>query len=240
MVLAAGCAGCISGSLASTTGDCGSGRWSADSRQRVHVGETVEFSFALRDPLRPEATNAIGLADYCVFQIGSDRLEADIDERGRFRTACTFDDLRPDETVSVTASAYRECGGRDFKEINGTWLRNQSPYNEADEIVASSRIRLTGYRSRVRLALPRPTDEYDFSTARLLLRRRDGHTSAVYLCRPPRGGFKLEPRSARDGWWVCYQPDGDEVNPCGTTEVVFSVYDQAGNEHRITGTMETP
>ncbi|NOX59156.1 MAG: hypothetical protein GXP29_09910, partial [Planctomycetes bacterium] len=37
--------GCVSGSLATSSGDGGGGKWSLAKRQQIHVGETVEFSF---------------------------------------------------------------------------------------------------------------------------------------------------------------------------------------------------
>ena len=240
VLLAGACGGCLAGSLATNTGERGTGQWSIDRRQRVHVGETVELSFVLTEPWRQKPVNATGLADYCVFEIGADRVEADVNELGGFRAQYTFGDIHPGYTITVTARAYRQRGDRDFKKIGVTWLRNESPLNDPDDQVAGAKVRLVAYQSHVRIALPRPADEFDFATARLLIRRSDGRSTAVYRHRPPRKGFELLPRPAGDGWWVSYLPGGNQVNPCATTEVEFSVYDLAGNRHHFTDTIDTP
>ena len=233
-----GWGGCFAGSLASTTGPT-TGTWSNARHQLVHVGETVQFSFVLKKALATEGMHAEGVADYCVFNIGGDRLQADINELGTFRATYTFDRAAPGDVIPVKATAYRQYNQRDRMEIHGEWLKNQSPNNEPDQPLASASIRLTAYQSEVRLHLPPSPDDYDISTGRLVLRPNPDALVPVYAGEPGVRGFTAAP--AEDGGWIItYQPDGTEVSPYGLTQVEFSVYDLAGRERVFTDTLETP
>ena len=172
--------------------------------------------------------------------VGSDRVEADIDERGGFHAEYSIDRARPGETIRVSATAYRQREGRDYMKIAGSWLQNQSPNNKPDRKVVGASVKLFVYQSHIRFELPRSADEYDFSTAQMVIRRADGSHTVVYEHRPPRIGFTRTHREEGGGWWIDYSPSGDEVNPTGTTEVEFSIYDLAGNRHFFKKTIETP
>ncbi len=232
-------AGCRTGSLATSTDDGAGGEWSVAPRQRAHVGETVEFSFMLTEALGTEPIHAFGVADYCTFRIGDRRMDTDIDNRGGFRTRCTMDRYAAGDSVKVSATAYRERDARDQMLIAGEWITNESPNNKPDDFVATASLRLDVYQSHVRIVLPPNADGYDFSTARMILRRADGSRTMVFEHRPPRTGFAVSPQ-AGGGWLVDYAPAGDEVNHSGTTDVEFSVYDRANNRHVQTVEIETP
>ena len=86
--------------------------------QPVHVGETVRFSFVLKDPLRQKALNATGRADYCVFAIGGERIESDVERSGKFTGEYTFVNVSPGDSIIVRASAYRQRGPRDHVKVD--------------------------------------------------------------------------------------------------------------------------
>ena len=62
--------GCISGSLATSTGPNGPQAWSAASQQDAHVGEEVRFSFILVNPMLDRPMDPYGYVDYCVTSVG--------------------------------------------------------------------------------------------------------------------------------------------------------------------------
>jgi hypothetical protein len=68
----------------------------------------------------------------------------------------------------------------------------------------------------------------------------NGSPTSIYLDRPHRPGFSItgpEP----DGYYrIRYVPSGMELNPIGTTEVEFVVYDTAGHPHYASTTLDTP
>ena len=109
--------GCISGSLASSTGPRPPGNhWSVARRQMAHVGEEVHFDFLLQDWqgrfLPPQ-----GLADYCAVTVGYERIEVAPDIHGRFRFSHRFTRVQPGDRVELTTTAFRQRGGRDWMRI---------------------------------------------------------------------------------------------------------------------------
>lgn len=237
LALASG--GCVGGSLASSTGNRAGGEWSIAPRQQVHVGETVEFSFVLKQPLRAERLGAAGRADYCIFEIGDERYDVDRDEYGGFRTAHTFDQAAAGDIVTVRATAYRQNEQRDHMRIAGEWVENKSPYDKKDTRVAGGAIHLKVYQATLRVHVSPSADTLDFSTGQLTLRRYDQGITTVFQQRPLRRGFGVE-RHSGGGWWVVYHPVGNEINAYGVTPYEFSVYDFGGNRHVYSGELETP
>jgi hypothetical protein len=205
----------------------------------VHLGEEVSFDFVLRD-----ATNRLispsGWADYCAALIGDDRVEADADAEGHFQFTYRFDRVRPGQTVTVTAAAYRQRANRDFMKIAGRWYASDSPYEQADTKVASDSIRFTVYQPEIDLAVARGPDEFDPDTGVLRIRRIGGPTASIYIDRPLRPGFALTGPDPRGVYRVRYRPKADEVNPNGKTEVEFTIYDTAGLPHTLTTAIDTP
>ncbi len=231
--------GCYVGSLASTTGSRQGGRWSIERHQQVHVGERVNFSFVLRERYKAERVNAAGLADYCAFEFGADRFDVDVDEYGCFRAQYTFSELVEGQEITVAATAYRQVGERDRVKVGGRWFKPDDAKDRADEMIASDKIVLTAYQAGVDLILPHQANEYDFSTAQMVFRRVAGEVSVVFLEESGQAGFHVEAEHNGE-WRVTYTPIAGQLNTDGTTDVVFSVYDRAGNRHRLTTTLDTP
>lgn len=239
-LLVHGNSGCVSGSLATSSGDGVDGKWSIAKRQQVHVGETVEFSFVLKKPLSNDSIDARGIADYCAFTIGGDRIEAEMDMAGGFKTEYSFAGVESGVQVEVLAEAFAMRDDRDFMQISGKWLQTESPYNKPDKRVARARVVLSTYQCVVRFKLPKPEHAYDLGTGKLTFRCREGRNVSVFEHRPPRTGFEISPENADGSRWVAYLPTGDQLNPTGTTEVEFSIYDVAGNRTTFTDTLQTP
>lgn len=235
-----GSSGCLSGSLATSSGGTDGGKWSIARRQQVHVGETVEFSFVLKKAMSKDSIDAHGIADYCVFSIGGERVEAEIDEAGGFKTEFNFADAEDGRQVEVVASAYSTQDDRDFMQIAGKWLQTESPYNKPDRRIASASVLLNVYQSVVRFKLPKPEDAYDMGTGKLTFRCEGDRLVSVFEHRPPRNGFEISDENADGSRWVAYLPTGDQLNPSGTTDVEFSIYDVAGNRMTFTETLQTP
>jgi len=235
-----GATGCLSGSLATSSGETDGGKWSIAKRQQIHVGETVEFSFVLKKALAKESVDASGIADYCVFSIGGDRVEAELDEAGVFKTEYKFAGVEDGQQVQVVATAYSTQDDRDFMQIAGKWLQTESPYNKPDRRIASASVLLNVYQGVVRFKLPKPEDAYDLGTAKMTFRCAGDRLVSVFEHRPPRNGFEISDENADGSRWVAYLPTGDQLNPTGTTDVEFSIYDVAGNRMTFTETLQTP
>jgi len=239
-ILAASSGGCHQASLASSTGPRPPGhQWSMANRQMVHVGEQVAFHFVIVDSFG-RFVHPLGLADYCVTFFGNERIEATPDIEGFFQFSLPFDRIRPGQTTKVTTTAYRQLGGRDFVKIRGEWLRSDSPYEIGDRKVASDSIIFTAYEVLIELRIVRPPDDLDPETGVLRICRDDGACTSVYVDLPDRRGFTLT-GPGPDGYYrVRYQPVGNELNPTGTTDVRFTIYDQSGQPHHASLTIETP
>ncbi len=232
--------GCISGSLASNTDRHPAGyRLSDRPNQMVHVGETVEFDFVLQDSSR-RLVPPSGLADYCAALVGRDRIEIEPDLAGHFRFSHKFDDVDPGDKIEVVATAFRQRGRRDFMQVRGRWLANESPVDRPDKAVGSDSLRLTVYQRSFELSIAQPPDVLNPATGALRIRRTDGTTTIVYVDRPHRPGFTLT-GPGPDGYvHIRYLPSGDELNPSGTTDVEFVIYDVAKQPHRTVVTLDTP
>lgn len=239
-LVAALSAGCISGSLASNTGPRPRGHlWSVAGQQMMHVGEEVQFDFVLQDWAR-RLVNPLGIAEYCVVDIGNERIEVTPDVEGHFRFSRAFDQVNPGDKIKVKATAFRQRGGRDYMKIRGQWLQSDSPFEEPDRAIAGDAIKLIVYEAPIELTLVRPADDLDPETGVLRIQRTGGPTTSVFVDRPGRRGFTMtgpEP----DGYYrVRYQPRGNELSPIGTTEVEFTVYDTSGQSHYASARLETP
>ena len=232
--------GCVSGSLASSTGPRPPGwQWSTARRQAVHVGEKVEFDFVLQN-WRRQRVQPLGLADYCVARIGDERIEAEPNAEGQFRFAHTFTNVQPGDKVKVKATAYLQRGGRDYMKIRGQWIHADSPYEEPDRRFVGDSILLEVYEAPIELTLVCPPDELSPETGLLRIRRGDKATTVVLPERGDQPGFVMtgpEP----DGYYrIVYVPRGDELNPTGTTEVEFVIEDVTGHRHETRTTLNTP
>ncbi|HRX85565.1 MAG TPA: hypothetical protein P5572_11155 [Phycisphaerae bacterium] len=231
--------GCVAGSLATQTGALPGETWSNAPRQMAHVGETVPLSFVLKKPLESKSINAVGLADYCVFDVNGERYDVDVSPNGAFETEITLTHAKPGSSIPIVATAFRENEGRDHMRIAGEWLTNESPRNTPDDRIASAAVTLEIYQSHVDLTVPPLPDGLDVGTARLVLHRRNGGDAIVFVNRPPRRGFTVAALPA-GGWHITYDPAADEVNPTGTTRAEFSFYDRAGNRHEYRTELPTP
>ena len=238
--LLAGAGGCTFASLASTTGPVPpGGTWSTAPKQRVHLGETVRFDFLLVDWLS-NPIDPLGIADYCVVFIDGERIETEPDARGHFRFTHKFVQLAPGDRVTVQADAYRQRAHRDFMKVAGEWLTSESPYEISDSRVAGARLTFEVYEAVIELTIDRPAFDLDPDSGVLRIRRRDGRVVSVYSNKPGRAGFLLTGPDADGRYQVTYRPGGDELNPNGTTEIEFEVYDVSRTSHRITTRIETP
>lgn len=209
-------------------------------RQQVHVGEEVQFDFVLQNAAG-RLVQPFGLADYCASIIGDERIEAEADPVGHFQFSHLFDDVPPGATVKVTTTAYQQRGGRDFMRIRGTWLPSDSPFNERDRKVATeASLILTVYQASIDLTFAAGDEDLDPETGVLRIRKSDGSMTAIYEDRPGRPGFTLTGPDADGRYHVHYDPNGRQLNPTGTTDVTFVIYDRAGQVHEASAAIDTP
>ncbi len=243
LLVAAGClaalsaGGCaLSGSsLATNSGPLPhGGQWSVAKEQWVHVGETFDVSYAVYS----------GQADYAILQIdplGKGRVGLAAD-RGRF----VFEKLRfveptpPERPLILRASAYRERGERDFMDFNGQLLSKESPFDVGDQKIASATLKLHVYQSSVAMQVPPNPAGYKWETGKLLLYADPERPAEVRLAREYRKGFRVEGPTGTGSFLVAYDPTAEQVKRSGTTRVVLSVLDAAGNEHRQEIWLSTP
>ena len=207
--------------------------------QMGHVGETVEFNFVLVDGFR-RFVHPQGLADYCVTLAGNDRIEANPDADGCFRFSIPFENVQPGDKIKLTTTAYRQRAGRDFMKLRGQWLHSDSPYELADKKMANDSIVFTVYELPIEFTIAQPPDDFDAETGVLRIRRADGSSTSVYHDRTGRPGFTLSGPDPGGLYTVRYRPTGNQLNPTGTTEVEFAIYDRSGQPHRKSQTIETP
>ena len=232
--------GCISASLASSTGPRPPGwQWSMARRQQAHVGEKVRFDFVLKD-WRGRRVKPFGLANYCATTIGSRRIEAEPDIHGHFSFTHDFSSVRPGTTLKVTTTAYQQRGGRDFMQVRGEWLHSDSPYEEPDRKIGADSIRITIYEAPIELTIAGFTEDLDPDTGVMRIRRANGAITSVYVDRPGRPGFTLSGPDTDGCYRVHYSPKGNELNPVGTTDVDFIIHDRAGQAHEASVTIDTP
>lgn len=208
--------------------------------QYVHRGETVQFSFVLKRPLAGESISGLGLADYCVFDIGGDRDAVGLDPEGAFTYEHTFDDVKLNQPIRATATAYRLVGTQDQMNVAGEWIKNDSPYDEPDVFVATASVRLIPYQAIVSIDLPVVWKSVDLDHAVLtLFRERDEKQTRVLRQRGQISGFVIQ-ETDQGGRRIIYTPKWDEVNTTAPTDVSFSVLDATGQEYRLVDRVITP
>ncbi len=234
-----GGAGCLSGSLASDTGSRQEGRkWSLDSVQQAHVGETVKFDFLILDSfgraVRPE-----DVSDYAVLTVGDERHQTEADLHGHYSFSHSFQSVRPGDRVAVRATAYRQRDQRDYMKIGGEWLRYPGATDREDAAVGSDSVRIEIYQAVVDLSLEAPGAEFSAGAGVLEMIRRDGNRRIVYAATDGRRGFSLT-REGGDRWRIRYEPTAEELNESGQTLARFAISDAAGRRHEVEGQIDTP
>lgn len=235
----AGCA-TFPGSLATDSGPSPLG-WSEADYQFIHVGEHVEFSFVLaRDFRKNEAINPLGLVDYCIANVGGQRIEASLNDAGHYRFAYDVTDRRPGEVIDVSAAAYRIRGTRDIMKIGDEWVLADAPSDHSDRLLSHDALRLTVYDSRIELPCERPLQDLDMATARLEIIKADGSVTEVLPARESGGGFNCTGPDAHGRYLILYQPRASELNKNGTTAVRFRVRDVANNPQVFDAVLKTP
>ena len=233
-------AGCISGSLATSTGPRQIGhQWSTEKQQMVCRGEEVKFDFVLEDG-RHRFVDPAGLADYCVVIVGAERIECDADLHGHFPFSYRFDRFRPGDRVPVSATAYTLRASRDYMKISGRWMRNESPYDLPDRKGVAAKVVLTVYESPVELTIPAKRLPLDPETAVLRIHKEEGAVTTVFQDLPHRSGFHFEGPRDQGDYFVRYVPRAGELNSCGVTRVSFTIYDVAGQAYRMESEVDTP
>lgn len=239
-LLGAGSQGCISASLATSTGPRPPGQpWSTAATQKAHVGEEVLFDFVLTDPLgrflMPEH-----VADYAVLTIGEDRVETESDPSGHFAFSYKIAKTRPGEKIRIRSAAFRQLGRRDYMKVQNRWLKAESPADESDRIIAEDTLNLEVYQAVVDLTLDGSADELDAESGVLRFRRLDGKTARVYVSRAGRRGFELSGPDQAGGYRVTFRPEGADLNPTGTTDVELTIDDRGGRRHSASMVLPTP
>ena len=231
--------GCISGSLATSSGPRPPGfAWSPEERQAAHVAENVKFDFVLTDWLG-KRLDPTGLADYCVAIFDRERIEIELHPNGYFRFEHPIT-AAPDTSIPVEVTAYRQLAGRDLIKVGDQWLVSSSPFELPDRKVASASVTLLVYQCEVRLRMPRPPDDLDPETGVMRIYRDDGSSTSVYIDRPGRLGFRIT-GPGPDGYYdITFNPSGEMLNDHGTTKVDFRIHDLAGQRHECSAPIETP
>jgi len=240
-LLVAGSQGCIYGSLASDTGPSHEGVWSVAGVQQAHVGETVQFSFIVRQRGEQARLALQGVADYAAMHILEDRFEAEADLiENRFAFSCDLVGVQPERTITVTAEALETRGSRDYMEIRGQWRRSVSSVDDPDRQVVRAVIKLRTYRSRIEQPIEPATTDLDWSTARLLITRLDGEVSTVFEDKPQRPGFTLNGPDDEGRYHLQYFPLAEQINKTGTTQAGLYVLDANGRQHTYKFEFDTP
>jgi len=234
-----GATGCISASLATSTGVAPpNATWSNERYQSAHVGESVKFDFVLTDAFgRP--IDPVGIADYSAAYVGDERIEVEPHPAGSFRFQHTLT-APPGTDVDVEVTAYRQRAGRDFAKIGERWVATASPYAQPDRKMARDVVTLNVYQVEVALRIPRPADDLEPESGVLRIVRDDGHVTTVYIDRPNRPGFVVTGPEPDGYYTVTYAPTADMVNRHGTTRVEFQIHDLAGHRHEHVKMIETP
>ena len=239
LIAAAATTGCVSGSLATSTGPRPDGfAWSPDRTQYAHVGERVSFDFVLTDALG-RFVDPVGIVDYCVAKMGSERIEMEIEPSGHFSFARPIK-APPGASLQVEVSAIRQLAGRDQVKVGAEWIRSKSPFEQPDKRIASDAVTLIVYQAQVRLRLASPPTELDPETGVMVIHSDKRGAVSVYIDRPGRPGFRITGPDADSYYTITYDPPGDVLHDHGTTKVVFSVYDLSGQRHEISEVLDTP
>ena len=203
--------------------------------QWVHVGEQIDISYALYG----------GNADYAVpcswTRSGKSRVSLAA-ERGRF----LFEKIRfneptpPERPLVLQAAAYRERGERDVMDMDGQLLRRESPYDNADQKVASATLKLHVYQSNLAIQVPADPAGYKWDTGKLVLYADPERPAEVRMARDYRKGFHVDGPTATGTFVIAYEPTAEQVKHTDSTRVVFTVLNAAGREHRQEIWLPTP
>jgi hypothetical protein len=239
-LLAALMGGCVSGSLATDTGPRPPlHQWSTENRQKVYVGEPVQFDFVLTDGFG-NFVHPDGVADYVAAFAGGERIQVDYDLSGHFPFSHRFDTVKAGDEITVKAVAYKQNHSRDFMLVAGAWMQSESPYDVPDKKVASDEVTLEAYETPIELTVPQPKRELDPSTGVIRIRQNDGNTTSVFVSTALRPGFSIAGPEPDGVYRIRYVPKGDEVNPTGQTDVELTIYDTAGQPHQVSTKIDTP
>jgi hypothetical protein len=150
--------GCISGSLATSTGPRVSGDWSVANEQFALAGEQVSFDYILTQPFKKHPLDPIGIADYCVLEVDRHREVAEPEYDGHFRFTQTLGNLAPGTKVNAKATAYKTFGRRDVQLLPDGGAISRQAGDERDRRVASDSVRLRIYQARIELDFPQTPD----------------------------------------------------------------------------------
>jgi len=241
VAMAASAGGCMRGSLASDTGPRETGRWSVAKKQYAHVGERVHFSFIVVPVFGAGWGAGEGLVDYAEATIGQERIDVPVDADGRATFQYTFETVTDERTgVPVAVAAYRTRGRRDEIQVGGQWINPLNSDDLPDEKLASDKLTMVVYQSRIDIALPAAEGPYLWRSGRLTIRKADGTRSEVFFDRPARPGYTVSGPDARNEFHVVYLPRADQVNKTGATEATFVVRNTRGREVRKVVWFETP
>ncbi len=232
--------GCATGSLATDTGVSSEGVWSTAAVHTAHVGEKVGYSFILREPFKEGRLSLWGLADYAALSILDARVEAEPNIESRFEFEHVLPELHGKRTVTVLAEAFKIRGRKDYLELRGRWMMTQDPTDLPDERVAKDAIKLRTYQSEIDYTFDKPIAPLDWSGARLLITRRDGKGSTVFMDRAGRAGFTKNGPDHRGRYRIQYYPKAEQVNKTGTTAAALHVWDVNGQQHTYQFEFDTP
>lgn len=239
-VLACGNAGCIYGSLASDTGYSQEGLWSVAEVQEAHVGESVKFSFILRERFKAQRIDVLRIADYAAANILNERIEAGPDLDSAFLLEYRLDNVAAGRTLRVEVAAFEIRGSKDFMKIRGRWHHSASGVDMPDKRVAKDSIKLRTYQSKIDYEFRKPQITLDWTTARLVITRRDGKVTTVFADQPHRAGFTMNGPDRRGYFHIRYFPVADQVNKTGTTRAALRVLDLNGVQQTYDFEFDTP
>lgn len=239
-LLACGNAGCIYGSLASDTGHSDEGLWSVAPVQDAHVGELVKFSFILRERFNPHRIDALRIAEYAAANILNERIEAGPNLDSAFVLEYRLDNVAAGRTLRVEVAAFEIRGSKDFMKIRGQWHHSASGIDMPDKRVAKDSIKLRTYQSKIDYKFHKPQIALDWTTARLVITRRDGKVSTVFADQPHRAGFTMNGPDQRGYFHIRYFPVADQVNKTGTTRAALRVLDLNGVQQTYDFEFDTP
>ena len=239
-MLACGNAGCIYGSLASDTGYSAEGVWSVAPLQDAHVGEVVKFSFILRERFNPHRIDPLRIAEYAAANILSERIEAGPNWDSAFVLEYQLNNVTAGRTLSVEVAAFEIRGSKDFMKIGGRWHHSASGVDMPDKRVAKDSIKLRTYQSKIDYEFRKPQIALDWTTARLVITRRDGKVSTVFADQPHRAGFTMNGPDQRGYFHIRYFPVADQVNKTNTTRAALRVLDLNGVQQTYDFEFDTP
>ncbi len=232
--------GCVYGSLASNTGFSSGGVWSVAKVQDVHVGETVRFSFVLRERFRDGRIELLGIADYAAANILDERIEVEPDVSSAFLFENKLKDVPAGRIVDVEVAAFKIRGTRDYMKIRGRWQHSISAVDEPDNLVGQDRLRLRVYQSEIDYSFAKPRADLDWATARLVLTRDDGRASTVLMDQPHRPGFTMNGPDRKGNYHIQYFPLAEQINSSGSTRASLKVLDVHGVQQSFEFDFETP